>query len=86
VWKIELTIRDWARRDAHVADRLRRLDNRRMDYMRQLFGSFCADEDEVEVCCTLVMSLFIANRFLAADHGAHRRSNVLRMALDRLIG
>ncbi len=86
VWKIELAIRDWARRDAHVADRLRRLDNRRMDYMRQLFGSFCADEDEVEVRCTLVMSLFIANSFIAADHGPFSRSDVLKMALERLVG
>jgi hypothetical protein len=32
------------------------------------------------------MSLFIASRFPAAEHGAHTRSDVLRMALDRLIG
>ena len=37
VWNIELAIRDWARRDPQVAARLRRIDNRRMDYMRQLF-------------------------------------------------
>lgn len=85
VWRIELAIRDWARRDAHVADRLRRLDNRRMDYMRRLFGSFCPDADEVEVRCTLGMSLFIANSFFAADHGPHSRSDVLRMALERLL-
>src|SRR3954454_8349189 len=38
--KIELAIRDWARRDRAVAGRLRRVDNRRMDYMRSLFGAF----------------------------------------------
>ncbi len=85
VWNIELAIRDWARRDAHVAARLRRLDNRRMDYMRQLFGSFCADEDEVEVRCTLVMSLFVANKFVAADNGPRSRAAVLKMALERLL-
>jgi AcrR family transcriptional regulator len=85
VWNIELAIRDWARRDPHVAGRLQRLDNRRMDYMRQLFGSFCADVDEVEVRCTLVMSLFVANKFIAADHGSYRRSDVVRMALERLL-
>src|SRR4051812_3377929 len=43
--KIDLAVRDWARRDRAVARRLRRVDNRRMDYMRSLFGEFCADAD-----------------------------------------
>ena len=57
--KIELAIRDWARRDKAVARRLKRIDNRRMQYMRSLLGDFCADEDEVEIRCLIVMSLFI---------------------------
>lgn len=85
VWNIELAIRDWARRDPHVADRLRRIDNRRMDYMRQLFRSFCADEDEVEVRCTLVLSLFVANKFIAADHASRSRGEVVKLALTRLL-
>lgn len=83
--KIELAVRDWARRDKAVARRLRRIDNRRMQYMRSLFAAFCADEDEVEVRCMLVMSLFIANHFMAADHGARSRSEVLELALRRLV-
>src|SRR5436305_2409804 len=47
--KIELAIRDWARRDKQVATRVKRIDNRRMEYMRSLFGAFCPSEDEVEV-------------------------------------
>src|SRR3954464_8210587 len=35
--KVELAIREWARRDKAVAKRLKRVDNRRMDYMRELF-------------------------------------------------
>ena len=85
VWNVELAIRDWARRDAQVADRLRRIDNRRMDYMRSLFRSLCAGEDEVEVRCTLVMSLFVANKFIAADHTPRSRTDVLKMALERLL-
>src|SRR3954452_18984766 len=53
VLRIELPIRDWARRDKAVAKRLRRVDNRRMDYMRSLFGALCPDEDEVEARCML---------------------------------
>src|SRR5215470_6364204 len=35
---IDLAVRDWARRDHPVAERLQRVDNRRMDYLRVLFG------------------------------------------------
>ena len=83
--KIELAIRDWARREAAVAKRLRRVDNRRMDYMRSLFGAFCPDEDDVEARCMLVGSLWIGNHFMAADHGARSRGDVLELALARLL-
>ena len=33
---IDLAVRDWARRDRSVAKRLRRVDNRRMEYLRML--------------------------------------------------
>jgi AcrR family transcriptional regulator len=83
--KIELAVREWARRDKAVARRLRRIDNRRMDYMRSLFAAFCTDEDEVEVRCMLVMSLFIANHFMAADHGSRSRTDVLKLAFSGLL-
>jgi AcrR family transcriptional regulator len=83
--KIELAIRDWARRDKAVAKRLRRVDNRRMQYMRSLFGAFCPDEDEVEVRCLLVMSLFVGSPLIAADHGARSRADVRELALRRLL-
>jgi AcrR family transcriptional regulator len=82
--KIELAIRDWARRDKAVAKRLKRIDNRRMEYMRSLFGAFCPDEDEVEVRCTIAFSLFIGSPFIAADHGPRSRAEVLELALRRL--
>ncbi|HEX2086480.1 MAG TPA: TetR/AcrR family transcriptional regulator [Solirubrobacteraceae bacterium] len=81
----ELAVRDWARRDTGAAERVRRVDNRRMEYMRPLFRSFADDEDDVEVRCTLVMSLFIGNHFIAADHGGRTRGEVLRLALRRLL-
>jgi AcrR family transcriptional regulator len=82
--RIDLAVRDWARREQTVAERLRRVDNRRMDYMRSLFGSFCPDEDDVEARCMVFYSLWIGNHFIAADHGARRRTEVLRLALTRL--
>jgi hypothetical protein len=68
-----------------VAARLKRVDNRRMDYMRALFSEFCPDEDEVEVRCLLGFSLWIGNHLIAADHPAHGREDVLRLALSRLL-
>ena len=82
--EIELAIRDWARRDKAVAGRLRRVDNRRMEYMRSLFGAFCRDEDEVEARCILAFSLWIGNHFMAADHGPRSRADVLELAFRRL--
>ena len=82
--RIDLAVRDWARREPAVADRLRRVDNRRMDYMRSLFGAFCADEDDVEARCMVFYSLWIGSHFIAADHGARNRADVLKLALGRL--
>ena len=83
--RMDLAVRDWSRREPAVAERLRRLDNRRMDYMRSLFGAFCRDEDETEVRSLLFASLFIGNKFLAADHGARSRADVLKLVLGRLL-
>ena len=55
-----------------------------MDYMRSLFGAFCPDEDDVEARCMLAFSLLIGNHFMAADHGARSRADVLKLALRRL--
>jgi AcrR family transcriptional regulator len=84
VLAIDLAVRDWSRRDPAVAERLRRADNRRMEYMRSLFAAFCPDEDDVEVRCMLAFSLWIGNHFVAADHGQRSRADVLGLASRRL--
>jgi AcrR family transcriptional regulator len=82
---VDLAIRDWARRDRAVARRLRRVDDRRMDYMRSLFGAFCADEDEVEARCMLAFSLWIGNHFVAAEHGGRSRGEMVDLAFRWLL-
>jgi AcrR family transcriptional regulator len=82
---IELAIRDWSRRDTAVAERLRRVDNRRMEYLRSLFASFCPDEAEVEARSVLAFSLAIGNHFMAADHGTHNRAEALDLAIRQLL-
>jgi len=81
---IDLAIRDWARRDAAVAERLRRVDNRRMALLREMIGTFCPDADEVEARSLLAFCLAIGAHFLAADHGDRTRAQVLARAADLL--
>jgi len=81
---VDLAVRDWARREPPVAERLRRIDNRRMDYLRSLFGALCPDPDEAEARSMLYYSLMIGNHFIAADHGARSRTDVLELALRQL--
>jgi AcrR family transcriptional regulator len=82
---VELALRDWSRRDGDVAERLHRVDNRRMGYLRSLFGQFCVDEKDVEARSMLAYSLLIGSYFIAAQHGGKTRSEVLQLAVDRLL-
>jgi AcrR family transcriptional regulator len=82
---VEMALRDWARRDGDVAERVRRIDSRRMEYLRSLFGQFCADEDDVEARSMLAFSLFIGSYFIAVEHGDKSRAEVLQFAIDRLL-
>ena len=82
---VDLAIRDWARRDQAVAERQRRVDNRRMDYLRLLFGAICSDQDEAEARSTLAFSLVIGHHFMAADHGARSHADVLELAARWLL-
>lgn len=82
---VELAIREWSRQDVDVAARLRRVDDRRMEYLRSQFGAFCVDETDVEGRSMLAYSLLIGNYFIAAQHGDWARSEVLQFAIDRLL-
>jgi AcrR family transcriptional regulator len=82
---IELAVRDWSRRDPAVAARLRRVDNRRFEYLRELFGAFCADTQEVEARSVLAFSLAIGHHFIAADYGALSRAEALDLAVAQLL-
>jgi AcrR family transcriptional regulator len=82
---IDLAVRDWARRDKSVAKRLRRVDNRRMDYLRSLIGTFSDDADDVEARAMLAFALAIGNHFIAADHRGSSRPQVLERATRRLL-
>jgi len=82
---IDMAIRAWSRRDQAVAEHLRRVDNRRMDYLRLLFGAICRDEDEAEARSVLAFSLVIGHHFMAADHGARSHADMLELAARWLL-
>ena len=81
---IDLAVRSWSRSDPPVADRLRRVDNRRMDLLRSLMAPFCADDDEIEARCLIAFCVAIGNHFIAADHGTRSRADVLDHVTRRL--
>ena len=84
-FSVELALRDWSRRDGGMAERLHRVDDRRMEYLRSLFAQFCTDDDDVEARSMLAFSLFIGSYFIAARHPRKTRSEVLQLAVDRLL-
>ncbi|MDE3725035.1 TetR/AcrR family transcriptional regulator [Nocardiopsis sp. N85] len=83
--RIDLAVRQWARRDPEVAERLRRIDNVRMGFLRSMFASFIADPDEVEARCALMFALAIGRHFVAADHPGRTDREYARMAGEFLL-
>ena len=82
---IELAVREWSRHDAAVAERLRGVDNRRMAYLRKLFGEISRDEEEAEARSMLAFCLAIGHHFVAADHGRRSHQDALALAADWLM-
>ena len=84
LFAVELALRDWSRRDRAIAKRLRRVDDRRMEFLRLLFGQFCSEEDAA-ARAMLAYTLFIGSYFVAGGHGKRRRAELVQLALDRLL-
>lgn len=82
---IDLAIRDWSRRDDSVAQRLGRVDDRRMGLLRELIGTVCDDAEEVEARSLLAFCLAIGEHFLGVGQGAMTRRQVLDRATDVLL-
>ena len=98
---IDLAVRDWARRDRAVAQRLERVDGRRMQFLREAIGSLCRDagtgsgtnsatgpetrSEVVEARCLLAFCLAIGQHFLAAEHPGHTPEQVRARAADLVL-
>ncbi|MFE3076341.1 TetR/AcrR family transcriptional regulator [Nocardia tengchongensis] len=82
---VDLAIRDWARRDPAVAQRLRRVDNTRIQLLREMIATFCDDPAEVEARSLLAFCLRIGEQLLAADHPDRTRAQVRAAAADIIL-
>jgi len=83
---VDLAVRDWARRDPAVAARLRRVDDRRMAFLREQFAALGADPVEAEARGVLAFCLAIGHELLAADLVSAPRAEVLRAAMRVVSG
>jgi AcrR family transcriptional regulator len=85
ILELELSVRDWARREPVVAARVARVDDRRLNYLRPLFAEFCDDGADVEGRCLLVLTLLVGESLVTATHGRRTRSSVTAAALRHLL-
>ena len=83
--RLDLAIREWARNDPSVMNRLIRVDNRRMDYMRALFADFSRDAAEAEERSLLSFCVWIGQPLIAAEHRTRDRGEVVRAALELVL-
>ncbi|MFP5019233.1 TetR/AcrR family transcriptional regulator [Pseudonocardia phyllosphaerae] len=77
---VDLAVRDWSRRDPTVAARLRRVDNARMEFLRDQFRSTIRDPDELEARCLLAFCAAVADDLIAVDHPLRSREEVMDRA------
>lgn len=83
--RLDLAVRDWARRDAQVAERLRRVDNQRMQLAREMIGTFCSDPEETEARSLLAFCLAIGHHLVAAEHAGRTPADVRARAVDLIL-
>jgi hypothetical protein len=56
-----------------------------MEYLRLQSATVCADDDELEARSLIAFSVAIGIHFIAADHGARSRADVLELVARRLL-
>lgn len=83
---VDLAVRAWARRDPEVAERLRRVDGRRMQLLREAIGTTVSDPLEVEARALLAFCMAIGWHFLAADHPGFTSEQVRSRASALILG
>lgn len=74
---VELAIRDWARQDADVAARLRRVDDYRIAYLTSELSRLCSDPVEAEARAYLAFGAALGMHYTAYDAHEHEPARLL---------
>ena len=82
---LELALRDWARRDARVADIIREVDARRLAFLRELYKEAGLDDERAETYAFLHMSYVIGGRILLSHGTQHDLERSWRIGEDHLL-
>lgn len=77
---IDLAVRAWARTAQDVADRLRRVDNTRIAYLRTQMALIVSDPGEIEARSMLAFALAIGQHFITAEHERFSRTETMALA------
>jgi len=81
----ELALRDLAQRDPEVRERVRRVDQRRVGFLRKLFRRLGLPPALAEARTMATYSLLFGDVLIEATHGRTSRERVLENALDDLL-
>lgn len=81
---LELALRDWGRKDPRIWEVIAREDERRMDYMRALFGKIYENPQIAEAKAWLLFSLYVGEIIIAAPIKEQSREELLRACLGSL--
>ena len=82
--KLELALRDWGRKDSEIWKTIANEDERRMDYMRGLFGEIYDDPKIAEAKAWMLFSLYVGENIIAAPVKEQTREELLWASLDHL--
>ena len=81
---LELALRDWGRKDPKIWATIAKEDERRMDYMRDLFAEIYDDPKIAEAKAWLLFSLYIGGNIIAAPVKEQSKEELLWASLDSL--
>jgi len=81
---LELALRNWGRKDPKIGEIIAQEDERRMDYMRGLFGEIYDDPKIAEAKAWLLFSLYVGEIIIAAPMKEQSREELLWACLDSL--
>ncbi|MCD2442021.1 TetR/AcrR family transcriptional regulator [Agromyces sp. SYSU K20354] len=82
---LELAIREWARRDPSVAERIRRVDRARVGYLHALLLEATGDEQEAIASAAIASAVWMAGHLMRFDVAGHDHDAVRRLVFERTI-